>query len=314
MGKTTCLVNMSEQLYAQKISPIHFSFHDDIDDRLSKSLGKENLNFVDFNGLGFNPMTVVNKTRTGFVDNAGMLRDIFAAIFPDLGDIQVEKIRQSIKQSYTELGWGSDTDTERLETPKFQRFFDILSSEPKPDRGLLARLSELNDYGFFEGTQSDSTNASLLSVAKTSIIRLHQTSSDALQKAFAAFVLHNLYQEMFSRGVQLRISHAIFFDEAHKASKLKLIPTMAKECRKFGIALVVASQEARDFDEGLFAAISNYLILRVTENDAKALARNVLPSENAARMTDRLKQLDKYTALFCTVSTKKPAFLALTKV
>ncbi len=313
MGKTTCLVSLSEQLVSQGIAPIHFSFHDDIDERLAASLGRDSLNFVDFNGLGFNPMTVVTKTRTGFVDNAGMLRDIFSAIFPDLGDIQVEKIRQAIKQSYTELGWGNNSDEEN-ETPKFQRFFDILDTEPKPDRGLLARLSELNDYGFFEGSPSKSEYPSLLRVKKTSIIRLHQTSSDALQKAFAAFVLHNVYQEMFLRGVQDRISHAIFFDEAHKASKLKLIPTMAKECRKYGIAFVVASQEARDFDEGLFAAISNYLILRVTENDAKALARNVLPSENASKTTDRLKQLDKYTALFCSVSSKKPAFLALNKV
>jgi hypothetical protein len=311
MGKTTCLVNMSEQLFEQKVAPIHFSFHEDIDERLFSSLGVENLNFVDFNGLGFNPMMVVNQTRTGFVDNAGMLRDIFAAIFPDLGDLQVERIRQAIKQSYTELGWGSETKDE-AETPKFQRFYDILDSEPKPDRGLMARLSELNDYGFFQGSKE--SDKSLLNTHKTSIIRLHQTSSEALQKAFAAFVLHNLYQEMFSRGVQNRISHAVFFDEAHKASKLKLIPTMAKECRKYGIALVVASQEARDFDDGLFAAISNYLILRVTENDAKTLAKNVLPSENASRMTDRLKQLDKYMALYCSVGTKKPVFLALTKV
>ena len=313
MGKTTCLVNMSEQLVSQGISPIHFSFHDDIDERLVAALGRENLNFVDFNGIGFDPMKVINKTRTAYIDNAGMLRDIFSAIFADLGDIQVEKIRQAIKQSYIEIGWNNNSN-EEVETPKFQRFFDILETEPKPDRGLLARLSELNDYGFFNATACDSAHSSLLSVQKTSIIRLHQSSSEALQKAFAAFVLHNLYQEMFARGVQDHISHAIIFDEAHKASKLKLIPTMAKECRKYGIAFVVASQEARDFDEGLFAAISNYLILRVTENDAKALARNVLPSENASKMTDRLKQLNKYTALFCSVSAKKPAFLALNKV
>ena len=38
-------------------------------------------------------------------------------------------------------------------------------------------------------------------------------------------------------------------------SRLKLIPTMTKECRKYGIALVVTSQEARDFDTSLFSSI-----------------------------------------------------------
>jgi hypothetical protein len=40
----------------------------------------------------------------------------------------------------------------------------------------------------------------------------------------------------------------MIFDEAHRAARLKLIPTMAKECRKYGLSFVVASQEAKDFD------------------------------------------------------------------
>ena len=68
--------------------------------------------------------------------------------------------------------------------------------------------------------------------------------NDYLQRAFATFVLYNLYQTMFRRGTQPRITHAIIFDEAHRAARLKLIPTMVKECRKYGIAFVVASQEA----------------------------------------------------------------------
>lgn len=79
-------------------------------------------------------------------------------------------------------------------------------------------------------------------------MEIHGTQNDALQRAFATFVLHNLYQNMFRRGTQDRITHAIIFDEAHRAAKLKLIPTMVKECRKYGIAFVVASQEAKDFD------------------------------------------------------------------
>ncbi len=56
---------------------------------------------------------------------------------------------------------------------------------------------------------------------------------------------------MFRRGIQDRIAHAIVFDEAHRAAGLKLIPTMAKECRKYGISLVVVSQEAKDFHASL---------------------------------------------------------------
>lgn len=50
---------------------------------------------------------------------------------------------------------------------------------------------------------------------------------------------------------------------------------MAKECRKHGIKLVLASQEAKDFHVSLFSAIANYLVLKLTDQDARALVRNV---------------------------------------
>ena len=103
---------------------------------------------------------------------------------------------------------------------------------------------------------------------------------------------------MFLRGTQKRLTHAIVFDEAHRASRLKLIPTMAKECRKYGLSLIVASQAAKDFPSELYEAISNYLVLRVVDADAVALTKTILNSVDAPRYANRLKQLENYTGLF----------------
>ena len=89
-------------------------------------------------------------------------------------------------------------------------------------------------------------------------------------------VFYGLYKDMFRRGIQQSITHAVVFDEAHRAARLRLIPTMAKECRKYGISLVLASQEAKDFNVSLFSAIANYLVLRLNEGDAKALGITAL--------------------------------------
>lgn len=88
-----------------------------------------------------------------------------------------------------------------------------------------------------------------------------------LQNAFSSFALYSLYKDMFRRGRQAALTPAIVFDEAHRAARLKLIPQLAKECRKFGLMLALASQEARDFNPGLFAAVGSYLVLRVSELD-----------------------------------------------
>jgi DNA helicase HerA-like ATPase len=307
MGKTTCLINVCRHLQRSGISPIVFSYHQDIDERLEGIF--TDLNFVDYNGLGFNPLQVDVRTPLAHIDVASELRDIFAAIFPDLGDIQTEEIRQAIKQSYMDIGWGvGDLTSDTLPFPSFQTFFEIIRRKPKPNAGLMARLTELADYEFFS---SSTQTRSLLDVRAPSILRIHRTSNELLQRAFASFVLYSVYKDMMKRGPQENLTHAVIFDEAHRASRLKLIPAMAKECRKFGITLILASQEARDFDTSLFSAIASYLSLRVTENDAKTIAKMASSSDIERRIVDRLKQLNKYTGLFFTEGERRPTHVAL---
>ena len=311
MGKTTCLLNLCKQMIAADVRPIVFSYHQDIDERLEDLV--ESVRFIDFHGLGFNPLQVIGRdSRMAYLDVAGALRDIFMAIFPELGDIQGERIRRAIKESFIEAGWDDpNTVSARTPEPEFKRFVEILRDDPKPDRGLrtlLARLEELDDYGFFDIRES---RESLWEGEHPIVIRIHTTQNDNLQKAFASLVFYGLYKDMFRRGIQDRITHAVIFDEAHRAAGLKLIPTMAKECRKYGISLVLASQEAKDFNLSLFSAIANYLILRLTEADARALIRNVASSQQERSLIDKIKQMDRFKALHFCEGKSRPSSVNL---
>ena len=312
MGKTTCLLNLCQQMLQIGIRPIVFSYHHDIDERLEHLV--DSVRFVDCHGLGFNPLQVMDRrSRMAYLDVAGALRDIFVAIFPELGDIQAERIRKAIKDSFVETGWDNPNKAlAELHEPEFKRFVEILKSDPKPDRGLrtlLARLEELGDYGFFHLGE---LRESLWESDQLIVIRIHTTQNENLQKAFASLVLYSLYKDMFRRGIQHRITHAVVFDEAHRAAGLKLIPTMAKECRKYGISLVVASQEARDFNVSLFSTIANYLVLRLTEVDAKALIRNVSSSQQERVLIDKIKQMDRFKALYFSEGKSRPSPIILT--
>ena len=312
MGKTTCLLNLCKQMVDAGIRPIVFSYHQDIDERLSRLVPA--VRFLDYHGLGFNPLQVIDRqSRMAYLDVAGALRDIFVAIYPELGDIQGERIRRAVKQSFIEHSWDDpNADLSTLTEPAFGRFLEILRSEPKPDRGLrtlLGRLDELSDYGFFSVSES---LGSLWESEQPVLIRIHTTQNDNLQKAFASLVFYGLYKDMFRRGIRQSITHAVLFDEAHRAARLRLIPTMAKECRKYGISLVLASQEAKDFNISLFSAIANYLVLRLNEADAKALVRNVASSDQERALVDRIKQMDQFKALYFCEGRKKPSLVALT--
>ena len=93
-------------------------------------------------------------------------------------------------------------ESAQLKEPEFKRFIEILRADPKPDRGLrtlLARLEELEDYGFFELAE---TQESLWESQSPDVIRIHTTQNDNLQKAFASLVLYGLYKDMFRRGLK----------------------------------------------------------------------------------------------------------------
>ena len=307
MGKTTCLLNLCRQMVAADIRPIVFSYHQDIDERLEQSV--DAVRFIDFDGLGFNPLEVVDReSRMAHLDVAGAIRDIFTAVYPELGDIQADRIRRAVKDSFIEAGWGDpDVAPSGLREPPFKRFIEILRGEPKPDRGLrtlLARLEELADYRFFE---LDESHASLWESDRPTVIRIHTTRNDNLQRAFASLVFYGLYKDMFRRGIREQITHALIFDEAHRAAGLSLIPTMAKECRKYGISLVLASQEARDFHVSVFSAIASYLVLRLTETDAKSLVRNVAGSQQERMLIDEIKQMARFKALYFREGTSRPS-------
>lgn len=306
MGKTTCLTNICRQLQRRGVTPIVFSYHDDIDEQLAADSGTVIRH--DCRHLGFNPMRVTQPGPLAHIESAGQLRYIFQAVFPDLGELQLEQLRAAIKQSYEETGWGG---TGEADTPPFHRFLDVLRDRGGTDKRtqtLLARLNELDDFRFFAGEEGE---ASLLEGEQPRLVCIHAVSNDAVQRAYASFVLYRIYQDMFRRGRQERITHAVIFDEAHRASRLRLLPTMAKECRKYGLALIVASQEARDFDPGLFAAIANYLVLRVTDLDARAMARNVASSDIERRVVDKLKSLPKFEALFFAEERRRPVQIRL---
>ena len=305
MGKTEAVMNICQQLRALSITPIVFSYHPDIDERLSSKL--TGVRMLDHHQLGFNPMHIDTPSPTAHVDSAGMLRDVFAAMFPELGDIQLECVRRAIRESYVRHGWGGgESDVPSI--PEFRDFYAYLKREPKPEKNLLARLDELDDYQVFSNTGDV---RSLLDSNTPMVLQIHATQNEMVQRAVAMLALYNIYKEMFRRGVQDCITHAVVFDEAHRASKMRLLPKLAAECRKFGISLILASQSAKDFDTALFSNIASYLLLRMTDQDANVLAKNITTSDQAKRTADRLKQLDKYNALFFREGQRHPTHVEL---
>ena len=70
MGETTCLLNLCRQMLEANVRPIVFSYHQDIDEKLQDIVG--DVRFIDFKGLGFNPLQVIDRqSPMAYLDVAG---------------------------------------------------------------------------------------------------------------------------------------------------------------------------------------------------------------------------------------------------
>jgi hypothetical protein len=272
MGKTTLVNNIVMQLQARSISPIVFAFAEDLESPLI------NPHIISANaGLGFNPLLGNRNT----LDAAGCVRDAFKFIFSDLGDVQLAEL---FKVAHT------------LATSSNPTLYNLSDSLAEVDGSckVISRVQQFDMYRLFKTTEP----ITLLDGPPSICVRLYDCDNKEIQRALQAFTLLQLYLEMKRRGVQSRITHAIVIDEAHLLARLPFLELFAREARKYGICLILASQSTNDFSDELYSAIANCIALRSDVKDCKMIAQRISPSKKQVNaICDDLKELPKFFAI-----------------
>lgn len=104
------------------------------------------------------------------------------------------------------------------------------------------------------------------------------------RKLFVLFKLEELFQSAVERGVQENIVDVIVLDEAHIYSDDdpdSIINTIAKEARKFGVALFCASQSPTHFTSDFIASVGTKIVLGIDEGYWKQSATKMRLAEEA---------------------------------
>jgi uncharacterized protein len=98
----------------------------------------------------------------------------------------------------------------------------------------------------------------------------------------------------------------LVFEEAHKyapksslaryKASLSAIERVAKEGRKYGVSLLIASQRPSEISETIFSQCSNFLAMRLTNPDDQSYVRRLLP-DTLGNITTGLAALEQGEAL-----------------
>ena len=86
--------------------------------------------------------------------------------------------------------------------PQFRAFFDILATKSKPNLGLLARLRELADYGFFEGAGDEGRACSMGGAPQLCAFTVQQTECFKMHFPLSSYIAFTktCFVEACSRG------------------------------------------------------------------------------------------------------------------
>ena len=113
----------------------------------------------------------------------------------------------------------------------------------------------------------------------------------------------------------------LVYEEAHKyaprsglaryKASLSAIERIAKEGRKYGVSLLIASQRPSEISETIFSQCSNFLAMRLTNPDDQSYVRRLLP-DTIGNITEGLPSLEAGEALIIGEATIMPSVVYVT--
>ena len=113
----------------------------------------------------------------------------------------------------------------------------------------------------------------------------------------------------------------LVYEEAHKyaprsdlaryKASLSAIERVAKEGRKYGTSLLIASQRPSEISETIFSQCSNFLAMRLTNPEDQAYVRRLLP-DTLGNLTAGLPSLEAGEALLIGDATVMPSMVYVT--
>lgn len=229
-------------------------------------------------GLPINPFEVPLNPQTGKrrrpVEMMFRLADTLNAVFAGSGDIQLGKLREAIKECYIQCGFDMNQPApDAQEPPTLEVLATVLdqwSHQGGQIKNLQVRLQPLFESGIFNQGRANFSFGDLFK--KTTVILLTAGIKD-LMLAASRFLLEKIYATMVMNGLSKTLQLMVCVDEAHKLCNDPKITELAKEARKYGLGLILSSQESRDFHPSIFANAGTQIVLALEDADASIIAK-----------------------------------------
>ena len=316
-GKTYTVSCLLAELAQQNIPSIVFDYGQGFTLRAAPKPFVQHANPVEIeasrDGVDINPLQIFPSDLHGPVNVAQRVADTFARVYPQIGVQQHAVLRQAILDVMADVGIQLDApDSWDRDLPAFDSLRQKLATYANGPNNAQRRFadsvaSHISTVFVFNTFRPNGQKLAWFAMtrpaARSFILQLNGLEH-SLERAVTEFLLWNFVGFMQSLGPgPLRCF--VVLDEAHKLSFDRGSPVekLLREGRKFGIGVILASQQPEDFSPVAFANTATKIVFQISDERSvvsRQLHRKIRNSHSFAQLFELITKLPRGCAYVVT--------------
>jgi len=277
-GKTQTVKAILSEFAKFKLPYIIFDFRNDY---ISKTKESEFGQILDLNTISINPLELDGDNTPK--DQKYQISDIVDLVY-NIGERQVGYIRSAIKACYEDKGVKEEDENSWRNTPPtfddIQNNLNRISGEGDSGtrssiEGIFARLDPIFDYGIF----SAKTVMPLEKIMNgQTVVNLGILPNEKLKAVVCEFFMRKLRYYLDKIGESREPRLYVIIDEAHrlKYEREASAGQLLKEARKYGVGMLLSTQDPVDFTDVVYNNIGGIMSLQLIDPKyAKSIAEHL---------------------------------------
>ena len=300
-GKTQFIKSF---IYQQALSGPSFTvidFKNDYSDKYFCKMCNAQKIEVKFDGIPYNPLI----PRLGKRDNGDQFYDVsehinaICAVLANtfgLGIQQEADLKKAVRKVYKLQGInprGILEYDESIVFPSFNDVGDFLEEGDKELEKLYNRLDPLFDLNLFRDKYKLVGFIDI--IENSNIIKVSDIQNDKIKNAIAKMIIVSAHGYYLGMDHSYSLNKLFVFDEAHRILDSNFVEKFIRECRSFGVGLLLSSQQPDDFPENVLGQLATKVI---HGNDGDARLTRKIKSLISFKGEDRIiNNLETFDAI-----------------
>jgi hypothetical protein len=220
--------------------------------------------FVTFDGLPFNPLIPypIRHPATGklylqcgqhIAGVATVLRQTYK-----LGAQQEYSVKEAIEESFRAAGLDPRSSVEYKGDVAFPDFSLVGDRLKDTNTAAYNRLSPLFSLGLFKDEFRQTSFEAL--VRRACVLDISQIPSDEIKSALAQLIVLSAHSYFNAQQHSGQLRQVLVFDEAHRVLGSDFLPRLVRECRAYGVGVLLSSQFPTDFPPQVSASMATKVV------------------------------------------------------